>query len=92
MATVPSALTDLRDIGRYVARLIKDDRAMNKQVLVYNEMWTPNQVYDLLEKLSGEKLPRKYESLEVLEKRIADATVKWKEDPTNFALNLQVVW
>lgn len=89
--TVPSALTDLRDIGRYVARVIKDERAMNKQILVYNEMWTPNQIYELLEKLSGEKLPRKYESLEVFDKRIADATVKWKEDPTNFGLSLQVI-
>lgn len=29
-------------------------------VLAYNEMWSPNQVYDLLERLSGEKLERKY--------------------------------
>ena len=57
---VPSALTDLRDIGRYVAKIITDDRTLNKMVLVYNEMWSPNQVYDLLEKLSGEKLERKY--------------------------------
>ena len=88
---VPSALTDLRDIGPYVARLIKDDRALNKYVLVYNEMWTPHQVYDLLEKLSGEKLPRTYDSLEVLDKRIEDGLVKLKEDPTNFSYGLQVV-
>ena len=89
--TVPSALTDLRDIGPYVARVIKDERTLNKQVLVYNEMWTPNQVYDILEKLSGEKLPRKYDSLEVFEKRIADSIEAWKKDPTNFTLGLPVI-
>lgn len=57
---MPSALTDLRDIGKYVAKLIVDDRTLNKMVLVYNEIWTPNQVYDLMEKKSGEKLERSY--------------------------------
>ena len=57
---VPSALTHLRDIGKYVAKIITDDRTLNKMVLAYNEMWSPLQVYDLLEKLSGEKLERKY--------------------------------
>lgn len=57
---VPSALTDLRDIGKYVAKIIVDERTLNKMVLAYNELWTPNQVYDLLEKMSGEKLDRKY--------------------------------
>lgn len=88
---VPSALTDLRDIGPYVARVIKDERAVNKQVLVYNEMWTPNQVYDLLEKISGEKLQRKYESLESIEKRINEGAVKLKDDPKNVALALPVI-
>jgi hypothetical protein len=87
---VPSALTDLRDIGRYVAAVINDKRALNQQVLVYNELWTPNQIYDLLEKISGEKLPRKYDNLEVIERRINDAVVKLKEDPANFAASLQL--
>lgn len=88
---VPSALTDLRDIGLYVARVIKDDRAVNKQVLVYNEMWTPNQVCDLLEKLSGEKIPRKYDSLEQIEKEINDGYERMKENPGDFMVGLQVV-
>lgn len=61
---VPSALTDLRDIGKYAAKIITDDRTLNKMVLAYNEEWSPNQVYDLLEKLSGEKLTRKYVRLD----------------------------
>lgn len=88
---VPSALTDLRDIGRHVARIIVDDRTLNKMVLIYNEMWTPNQVIDLMERLSGEKMPREYESLETLQARIQDADVKLATDPNNFGLALQKV-
>lgn len=53
-----SARTDLRDIGRYVARIIADSRTLNKYVFAYNELWSQNQIYELLERLSGEKLDR----------------------------------
>jgi hypothetical protein len=55
---VPSAMTDLRDIGRYLARIIADDRTLNKMVLAYNTVLSQNQTYGLLEKLSGEKIER----------------------------------
>lgn len=57
---VPSALADIRDVGRYVARVITDPRTLNKRVHVYSEVLTRNQVYDLVEKISGERLERKY--------------------------------
>lgn len=59
---VPFALTDLRDVGKYVARIISDPRTLNRMVLAYNEVLTHNQMYDLMEKLSGEKLDRRYVS------------------------------
>lgn len=60
---VPSALADIRDVGRYVAKVIADPRTLNKKVHVFNEVYTRNQVYDLLESVSGEKLDRQYVSL-----------------------------
>lgn len=86
-----SALTDLRDIGRFVAKIIVDDRTLNKMVLVYGEMWSQNEVYDLLEKISGEKLERKYVSQPELEATIADGTKKLATDPTNFGYGVQVI-
>lgn len=59
---VPIALTDVRDIGPYVARIITDPRTLNRMVLAYNEVLTQNQVYDLLEALSGEEPERQYVS------------------------------
>lgn len=58
-----NALTDLRDIGRYIARIIVDDRTVNKMVFAYNEVMTQNEIYDLLEKISGEKIERKHVGL-----------------------------
>lgn len=58
----PLALTDLRDIGRYVALIINDDRTLNKMVLAYNTVLTQNQIYDMLEEISEEKIQRNYVS------------------------------
>lgn len=57
---VPSARTDLRDIGRYVARIIADPRTLNQKVLAYTDLRTHNQVYNTVEKLSNETIPREY--------------------------------
>lgn len=57
---VPSARTDLRDIGKYVARIITDPRTINQKVLAYADLRTHNEVYDTVEMLSGEKIPRQY--------------------------------
>lgn len=59
---VPVAFTDLRDVGPYTARIISDPRTLNRMVFAYNEVLTFNEVYDIAEKVSGEKLHRKYVS------------------------------
>lgn len=67
---VLSGLTDLRDIGKYVARIMQDERTINKWVFVYNELWSQNAVYDLVEKRLGEKIDRTYLSEKDLLARI----------------------
>ncbi|KAJ4264346.1 hypothetical protein NW762_005542 [Fusarium torreyae] len=67
----PSALTDLGDIGHYTARIIADPRTLNQMVFAYSELYTPNQVYDLLEKLSGETIERNYKPSETFLEEIA---------------------
>ena len=92
--TQGSALTDLRDIGQYMAKIVQDERTVDKYVLVYNEIWSVNQVYDAMERLSGEKLERRYDSREMLEDRINDAEAKIKSNPeliSDFGVMLQQV-
>jgi len=68
-----SALTDLRDVGRYVARIVQDDRTVNMSVFCYNELHSQLDSWAILEKLSGETIPRKYVSQEEVEADIAEA-------------------
>lgn len=59
---MPTALADMRDVGRYVARVIADPRTLNKRVHVYSEVYTQNKVLDVVEGVSGERLGRGYVS------------------------------
>ena len=52
---VPSALTDVRDIGKYVAQVITDPRTLNRKIFVFTETRTQNQIFELVEKMTGEK-------------------------------------
>lgn len=56
----PTLLTDKRDQGRFMARIIKDPRTLNKRVVTHSDELTQNQIWDLAEKLSGESIPRNY--------------------------------
>ncbi|KAM0417111.1 hypothetical protein ACHAPT_012887 [Fusarium lateritium] len=53
-------MTDVKDIGRYVGRIIADPQTLNRMVFAYTELHTTNQVYDLVEKQSGETIERQY--------------------------------
>ncbi|KAJ4226229.1 hypothetical protein NW759_004814 [Fusarium solani] len=72
---VPVAFTDLRDVGPYTARIISDPRTVNRMVFAYNEVLTFNQMYDIAEKVSGEKLHRKYVPAEEIEAQVRE----WEE-------------
>lgn len=68
-----SALTDLKDVGRYVARIVSDERTVNKYVLCYNEVHSQLDAWNIMERLSGETIPRNYVPREELEADIAEA-------------------
>lgn len=88
----PSALTDLRDVGKYVARIIKDERTLNKMVFAYYELRSQNKICDALEQLSGEKIPRRYTSAETFEERLAEIEAKTQAVPKDPILRLKKVY
>lgn len=53
---VPNILTDKRDVGRFVARIIKDDRTLNRKVVAVGDVLSQNQIWEIVERLSGEKI------------------------------------
>ncbi|KAG9251776.1 isoflavone reductase [Emericellopsis atlantica] len=56
---VAIAITHLRDVGRYVARIISDDRTLNRSIFAYSEVKTQCQVFDAVEAKTGEAPERK---------------------------------
>jgi uncharacterized protein YbjT (DUF2867 family) len=57
-----TAITDLRDIGRYVAKIIADERTLNQYVFCYGEVLFQKETFGILEELSGEKVEKTYVS------------------------------
>jgi hypothetical protein len=55
-----TAVTDLRDSGPYVAKIITDDRTVNKFVLCYRELLSQEEIIAKMKELSGEKIERQY--------------------------------
>ncbi|TVY42056.1 Isoflavone reductase-like protein [Lachnellula subtilissima] len=59
---IKTALTDLRDIGPYVARCIIDSRTLNKYVFCYGELLSQDELFARMEELSGERIEREFVS------------------------------
>jgi hypothetical protein len=53
---IGDALTDIRDVGKYVCKVINDDRTLNKMVFCCGEVLTQNEVISAMEEVSGEKI------------------------------------
>lgn len=51
----PKILTDKRDAGRLIARIIKDERTLNRKVVTVGEVLSQKQTTDLVERVSGER-------------------------------------
>jgi uncharacterized protein YbjT (DUF2867 family) len=84
---MPTALTDLRDIGRYMAMIISDPRTLNKKILAYNLVSTQNKIYELMEELSEEKIDRNYVPEETICSRVVaarQASETYPFDPIKF--------
>ncbi|KAJ0331470.1 hypothetical protein COL922a_011887 [Colletotrichum nupharicola] len=70
------SMIDSRDVGRYVARIIQDPRTLNKQVLASNFAPKLNELYGLMEEISGEKIEKTYLSAKDIEGQIQQSREK----------------
>ncbi|VUC38074.1 unnamed protein product [Clonostachys rosea] len=77
-----TSVVDLRDIGKYVALIIKDPRTLNKYVFAYNEVWTHDAMFKLVEELTGETVERQILPEEAVEAAIQEASKAYKQDPS----------
>ncbi|KAF3803132.1 Glutamate-pyruvate aminotransferase AlaA [Colletotrichum gloeosporioides] len=73
------AMTDMTDVGKYVAQIIGDDRTLNRRVLAYTEVLSMNDIWGTMAKISGEEPPRNYVSEAELHQIIATSGTRLKE-------------
>ncbi|KAI0359436.1 NAD-P-binding protein [Trametes cingulata] len=87
-------LTDHRDIGAYVARIVADPRTLNKAVIVWEDERTEEEIHEIGERFSGEaddlKAKRSYVSAEEITRRIAEGKAELEKDPKNIFYVFQV--
>lgn len=86
----PNLLTDLRDIGPFVARIIKDPRTLNKKVFTWSDELSQIEIYALAEKVSGESIDRKPVSWDEMEAVVTKARQASDDDPTNIGLQMMM--
>lgn len=67
------ATTDVHDIGKFVARIVSDERTLNRYVFCYTNEVTQQEVLTLAEKISGKKISLEPLSAEEVQQRIDGA-------------------
>ncbi|KAI8298133.1 Isoflavone reductase-like protein [Colletotrichum sp. SAR11_240] len=88
----PSALTDVRDVGKFTARIIADPRTINKMVLVYGAVLSQNQVFNMLDRMSGETTKREYMSAEAMEAALAESLTVGAIKENAFDLRMKIFY
>ncbi|KAE8142901.1 hypothetical protein BDV38DRAFT_267542 [Aspergillus pseudotamarii] len=73
----------MRDIGRFVSRIIVDERTVNKYVYTWGDILTENEILDIVEELSGEKVKSQHKSVQEMENQLDDAQSSLSLDPTD---------
>ncbi|RSL39383.1 hypothetical protein CEP53_014097 [Fusarium sp. AF-6] len=78
-----TCVVDNLDVGKFVAKIIVDDRTVNQKVMANGDILSLNEAFDMVEELTGEKPERKYWSAEQLNatiKQLQAATQDGKAD------------
>jgi nucleoside-diphosphate-sugar epimerase len=71
-------LTDVRDVGEFVARIVKDPRTVNKRVVAWSDELSQKEIFDIVERYTGEVVERKYLSVEQVHEAVAEVREKYK--------------
>ncbi|RAL12719.1 NAD(P)-binding protein [Aspergillus homomorphus CBS 101889] len=79
--TAPNILTEIGDIGRFVARIIADERTLNRRVYTCGEVLTENEIFAVVEEMAGERVERVFEPPEETQRKATLALEELAKDP-----------
>lgn len=69
------------DIGRFVARIVADERTLNRYVFAYGGEATLHELFALAERITGRKIERRYKTGEELLQYIKDERAQGRHSP-----------
>ncbi|KAF8646021.1 hypothetical protein AX16_007446 [Volvariella volvacea WC 439] len=78
--TAKAAFVDMREIGKFAARIISDDRTLNRYVFVWGDEIVQNELLELTQKYSGKPLEIIHKTTEEVESHLGHL----RQDPSNF--------
>ncbi|THX01021.1 isoflavone reductase family protein [Aureobasidium pullulans] len=81
--STPNMLIDARDVGKMVARIIKDERTLNKRVIAYGDVMSQNEISDCIEDKTGEVLELVEISDTEAQNRLDARKTAYAADPEN---------
>ncbi|THZ71761.1 isoflavone reductase family protein [Aureobasidium pullulans] len=81
--STPNMLIYARDVGKMVARIIKDERTLNKRVIAYGDVMSQNEIHDCIEDKTGEKLELVEISDTEAQNRLDARKAAYATDPEN---------
>ncbi|EJD05569.1 NAD-binding protein [Fomitiporia mediterranea MF3/22] len=87
---VKCAVTDRRDIGKFVARILADERTQNRYVFCWTEEVTQTEALDLAERIAGRKLETVNVSTEQLAERIQKAQGGLEKHGSEYAYSIWI--
>ncbi|KAL1595777.1 hypothetical protein SLS60_009466 [Paraconiothyrium brasiliense] len=79
----PTLLSDKRDMGRFVARIIADPRTLNHSVIAWSDSITQNQILHLISAKTGETPSVSTVSASQLDSAIAAVEETLEKDPSD---------
>jgi len=79
----PTMLTDKRDIGHFVARIIQDERTLNKRVFTHSDTLSQNEIWKIMEEKSGEKVETTQITTEEIYTQLNEARAQTGEDDSS---------
>ncbi|KAE8365964.1 isoflavone reductase family protein [Aspergillus caelatus] len=75
------AMTDIADIGKYVAQIVADPRTINKHVFAYTEVLSMNGIWDTMARVTGEEPEKNYVSVAEIYEIIKACRKRLEESP-----------
>ncbi|KAL5519752.1 hypothetical protein ACEPAG_1412 [Sanghuangporus baumii] len=87
---VKCAVTDKHDIGKFVARIISDNRTLKQYVFCWTQEVTLNETIALAERVSGSKIDIENVSADEMAKLVKDSTDKYLRTITEYVYSLWV--